>query len=368
MLYCRKCGGIVKQGAKFCEKCFSRLDESGVSSVVNKYELAAMSRNVNDFSPDSYVSRTNICGESVFGYRITRHIAEIAETDYYVASSASDGTTVDKTIAHTLLPSRESFACLLFANGFSSSAANDALRFCAENTAETMENFISLCKKAEIGCAYEDCRVSYSELMDTYHIFLLMKPVVPLWEHIRGRKITLRDVIGWGAELTEQLGAISRCGQNYASVNDTNIFFDADGHLYIGCPVQDMLADKMYIGAYTTIRNLYVPPADSGFDPIVYAAGMLIFLLLNGMRHPYINYSGGEITREKYLAAEKKRAERLPTQTPRFARNSLGKALLRTFSDVDEHIVTITELNRVLKNSLIYISTEELNTIVLDTL
>lgn len=368
MLYCRKCGNVVKEGAKFCEKCFSRLDESGVSRVVNKYELAAMSRNVNDFSPDSYVSRTNICGESVFGYRITRHIAEIAETDYYTASSANDGTTVDKTVAHTLLPTRESFGCLLFANGFSRSAATETLRQCAENVTKTMEDFVTLCKNAGIGCAYEDCRVSYSELMDTYHIFLLMKPVVPLWEHIRGRKITLREVIGWGAELTEQLGAISRCGRQYASINDTNIFFDSDGHLYIGCPVQDMLAEKMYIGAYTTMRNLYVPPADSGFDAVVYSAGMLIFLLLNGMRHPYINYSGGEITRAKYLAAEKMRTERLPTQAPQFARNSLGKALLRTFSDVDEHTVTITELNRVLKNSLIYISTEELNTIVFDAL
>lgn len=51
---------------------------------------------------------------------------------------------------------------------------------------------------------------------------------------------------------------------------------------------------------------------------------------------------------------------------PRFARNSLGKVLLRTFSDIDEHMVSAAELNRVLKNSLIYISTEELNTVVLD--
>lgn len=368
MLYCRKCGNVVKKGAKFCEKCFSRLDESGVSNVVNKYELAAMSRNVNDFSPDSYVSRTNICGESVFGYRITRQIAEIAETDYYTASSANDGTTVDKTVAHIILPTKESFSCLLFANGFSRSATTDELRLCAESIAGTVTDFISLCENAEIRCAYEDCRVSYSELMDTYHVFMLMKPVVPLWEYIRGRKVTLREVIGWGTELTEQLDAIARGGRQYTCINDTNIFFDGDGHLYIGCPVQDMLAEKMYIGAYTSIRNLYVPPADSGFDPTVYAAGMFIFLLLNGMRHPYINYNGGEITRTKYLAAEKMRAERLPAQTPQFARNSLGKALLRTFSDVDEHTVTIAELNRVLKNSLIYISTEELNTIALDIL
>lgn len=366
MLYCRKCGNVVKADAKFCEKCFSRLDKDGVSGTVNKYEIAAMSRNSEEFAADSYVARNNLCGERVFGYRLTRLIGSVAESDYYTASSADNGVIVNKTVRHIVFPDRESFDCLRLVNGFSDKKAMQTLEKCINAVPQGISDFIALCEKIGISCAYEDSTVYRSELMGTYHVFVLMRPVIPLWEYIRGKRITLRDVISWGISIASQLEIIEQYGGKHTCISDTDVFFDSGENIFIGSGVQDIFSDNMYLGAYSTARNIYKMPSEMEADPSVYSAGMLIYLLLNGMRHPYINYSGGRITRTGYLAAEKLRAQHAPAQMPRFARNSLGKVLLRTFSDIDEHRVSAAELNRVLKNSLIYISTEELNTVVLD--
>lgn len=366
MLYCRKCGNVVKADARFCEKCFSRLDKDGVSSAVNEYEIAAMSRNSEEFSADSYVTKSNLCGERVFGYRLTRLMGSVAESDYYTASSAADGVVINKTVRHIVFPDRESLDCLRLVNGFSDKKAMQTLEKCIKAVPQGISDFIGLCGKAGLNCAYEDSAVYRSELMGTYHVFVLMKPVIPLWQYIRGKKITLREVIGWGISMVSQLEAAEQYGLKYICISDTDIFFDDTGNVFVGSGVQGTFSDNMYLGAYSTARNIYKIPFGMDADPSVYSAGMLIYLLLNGMRHPYINYSSGQITRSGYLTAEKLRAEHAPAQMPRFARNSLGKVLLRTFSDVDEHRVSAAELNRVLKNSLIYISTEELNTVVLD--
>lgn len=228
MLYCRKCGNVVKADAKFCEKCFSRLDKDGVSSTVNKYEIAAMSRNSEEFAADSYVARNNLCGERVFGYRLTRLIGSVAESDYYTASSADNGVIVNKTVRHIVFPDRESFDCLRLVNGFSDKKAMQTLEKCINAVPQGISDFIALCEKIGISCAYEDSTVYRSELMGTYHVFVLMRPVIPLWEYIRGKRITLRDVISWGISIASQLEIIEQYGGKHICISDTDVFLTAE--------------------------------------------------------------------------------------------------------------------------------------------
>lgn len=363
MLYCANCGNPVNEGDKFCIKCETRLNANNVKTAA---DIAYKRINYDDFSPDSAIVSSDLCGQKVFGYRLTHYIGSVAESSFYMAGSAAEGSTERKTVQHIIFPAREGYEVLLRLNGYSPARANDAVQNCVKAVGNEIPAFRRICSAAGIPCIYEDVKVLYSGLSKVYHIFILMKPVVPFTYYIKTRPVTVRDVIVWGISVTDQLSAVSRSRNEYNAVDETNLFFDGNNGLYLGCRLKNIYKDNMYLSSYTSLSNLYLPPDDWESGQDVYGTGMLLYLLFNNMRHPYITQYEEKITGEKYSNAEKLRMSHIRNRLPHFAQNSLGRELLRTFSDVDNHIPNIEELGSVLRNSLNYITTEELNTVVLN--
>lgn len=363
MLYCANCGNPVNVGDKFCEKCFTRLNADNVRTVS---EIASARNNYDDFEPDSFVVKKDLSGQKVLSYRLTHYLGNVAESDFYIAASAKEGDTEKKTIQHIIFPSQESYDVLLRLNEYSKDSVDKAVQECIYSIGEEIPAFRLLCSEADIPCIYEDVKVFFSELTKAYHVFVLMKPVMPFAYYVENKYITVRNIIEWGIAISDQLSAISRTRNTYNAVDETNMFFDDEGRVYLGNRMRSTFKKNMYLSAYSNIGNLYLPPDDWESGQEVYGTGMLLYLLLNRMRHPYITQYEDKITSEKYNNAEKQRLSHSKTRLPHFAQNSLGRELLRTFSDVDDHIPNMAELGNVLRNSLNYISTEELNTVVLN--
>ena len=125
MLYCNNCGTEVEAGAKFCVKCFSRLDESSVRNVVDIYEISSRNKMLKEFSPDGYIYDHDLSGETVKGMRLIERIGSVAGESYYRSSDVSDGKNNVKTIHHVVLPLKESYDTLLFLNGFDNYEVTD---------------------------------------------------------------------------------------------------------------------------------------------------------------------------------------------------------------------------------------------------
>ena len=363
MLYCANCGNPINIGDKFCEKCFTRLNEENIRTAT---EIAQERSNLEEFEPDSFIVKRDLCGQKIFDYRITHYLGNVSESDFYTAGSAKEGNTDKKTIQHIVLPSNESYEVLLRLNEYSREKADKAVQDCIYSINEEIPSFRLLSSEAGIPCIYEDVKVLFSEFTKVYHVFIIMKPVVPFVHYISKKSVTVRNVIEWGISVAEQLSAIGRSRNTYNAVDETNLFIDDENKIYLGCRMRQTYKENMYQSAYTNLNNLYLPPDDMEVSQEVYGTGMLLYLLFNRMRHPYITQYEEKITGEKYSNAEKQRLSHLKTRLPHFAQNSLGREILRTFSDVDEHIPNIDELGSVLRNSLNYITTEELNTVVLN--
>lgn len=363
MLYCAKCGNPINVGDKFCEKCFSRLNEENVRTAT---EIAHERVNSEEFEPDSIIVKRDLCGQKISGYRLIHYLGNVSESDFYTAGSAKEGNTDNKTVQHILLPSNESYEVLLRLNEYSKEKADKAVQDCIYTINAEIPSFKLLCSEAGIPCIYEDVKVMFSEFTGVYHVFIIMKPVIPLLHYISSHTVMVRDVIEWGISVTEQLSAIKRSHNTYSAVDETNLFIDDNKRVYLGNRIKGSYKDNMYQSAYTDVNNLYLPPDDMDVSQEVYGTGMLMYLLFNKMRHPYITQYEEKITGDKYRMAEKQRLSHIKARLPYFAQNSLGREILRTFSDVDEHIPNIDELGSVLRNSLNYITTEELNTVVLN--
>ncbi|MBP3856319.1 MAG: zinc ribbon domain-containing protein [Ruminiclostridium sp.] len=363
MLYCANCGNPVNVGDKFCEKCETRLNADNVKTA----EFIAQERHSFDnFEPDSFIVKRDLCGQKIFDYRITHYLGNVSESDFYTAGSAKDGNTNKKTIQHIILPSQESYEVLLRLNEYSKEKADKVVQDCIYSINEEIPSFRLLCSEAGIPCIYEDVKVLFSEFSKVYHVFIIMKPVTPFVHYISEKSVTVRNVIEWGISISDQLSAIARSRNTYSAVDETNMFVDDEGSVYLGSRMRSTFKNNMYLSAYTNLNNLYLPPEDWEAEQDVYGIGMLLYLLLNRMRHPYITQYEDKITGEKYSNAEKQRLSHCKARLPHFAQNSMGRELLRTFSDVDEHIPNISELGNVLRNSLNYITTEELNAVVIN--
>lgn len=364
MLFCKNCGASVEANVKFCEKCFTRLDQTNVINTVDEYEFASSMRKGDDFSPDAYIIHNDLSGETIKGFRLIEYMTEVAGSDFYRAARQTNRSLENRTVQHMIMPESQGYDVLLFSKGFDKEKADEGVKACAYAVGKEIAEFSPLCQKAEIPCAYEDYCVFHSERANIYHVFILMKPVVPLWQYIMTNIITLRDIIKWGINLCSQLLFIERVGENYNSVDDTNIYFDENGNIFLGSRLPEIFSLNMYLGAYALVRSIYSKPEGFSVSRNVYGVGMLLYMLLNRMKHPYMAQYQSEISQNDFLAAEKLRTEHRPTRLPIYSENSLGKNLLRTFSDVDEHVITLSELHRILSNSLNYVASEELSKVI----
>ncbi len=366
MKYCKACGNPIEEGDRFCDKCSSRLDKP--DSVIDIYDIAA-TKTTSDFNPDAYIISHDLTGCRIMEYRITEKILSQFCSTYYTASKTIDDSVDNATIQHIILPTDDDYDQLLYNNIMDKVKADALSKKCVENIQKEIAEYVEAARRIAINNMYRSVKVTYSSVHNVYHIFLIMKPVIPLYAYIKTKKLTVRDIIKIGINISSMLIKMQKHGVVYQCVSDCNVYFDDSDNVYLGCRLNYIFESTFIHTALTSYNKIFEAPdfslgKETGTD--IYSLGILMHKLLNNLKHPYINYYNDSFTYHDYIRAEQNRMKKASAQLPFYAQNMAGKAITRTFSIFDDHDIDLEEFKRIMENSLNYISSAELNTIVFD--
>lgn len=362
MLFCKKCGAQVNCDDLFCISCMARLDVDG--AVVTREDISRKAAMEEEFSADSVITEANITGARILAHRLTEKTATFADTDYYRAVRADGTSSVDTTIRHIFFPNN---TCADYSFTFHSldRAETRSLELEYLNSVKTdCMVFSSNCTKAGVEpLNYNICSYS-SKLYNKHHIFILMHNSLPLPLYVLQNKYTFRNVLEIGTRIAELLLRFRKNGIMVGAFSDDMLFLSADGKVYM-----DFNRFRC-IGTYYPLCTEYqhymqfMSPANENFE--VYSLGMILFLLANGYRSPYINpyiahFSGNDI-----LTAEAGRRAMASPYIPEVLRNPVGDYIVRAIS-VGSVGLTLEEFHNVLLNSFNYVRADVLAEEILQT-
>lgn len=360
MIFCKKCGAQVSCDDLFCTGCMARLDVEG--AVVTREDLSRKAALNEEFSADSVITEANISGARILAHRLTEKAATFADTDYYRAVRADGTSAVDTFIRHIFFPNN---TCADYSFAFHSLDRAETRALEAEylNSVKTdCMVFSSNCTKVGVEpLNYNICSYS-SRLYNKHHIFILMHSSLPLPLYVLKSKLTFRDVLEIGARIAEQLLRFKKNGVIIGAFSDDMVFLSADGKLYLD------FNRFSCIGTYYPLCTEYqhymqfVSPLNENFE--VYSLGMILFLLANGYKSPYINpyithFSGSDI-----LAAEAGRRSMASPYVPEVLRNPVGDCILRAISNASAGL-SLEEFRSVLMNSFNYVRADVLDEVIL---
>ena len=228
----------------------------------------------------------------------------------------------------------------------------------ADGVIKEVTAFRSRCTAAGLEPLNYTAKSLYSESFNCYHIFIMMKECVPFVNYVREQKLTLRDVITIGIDLSEQLLSLQRQGTPYGSFSELSVFVDNGGKAYLDCKLQSLYEQFYPFSSIVMYNKTFVSPMNRSFE--AYSLAMLLYRLLSGFNSPYINPYLTHISNEALIQAEEQRMMAQQPILPEKARNMAGSKIVNTLSS-SQNPVTLEELNDVLKNSFNYIPSNELN-------
>ncbi len=356
MLFCKKCGQRVEKDDMFCTSCANRLDVEG--AVISRAEYASRTGENIDFDAEAVVGESNISGFQVMEYMLTEKIASLCGSEYYLAVK-KDKEEIGKTvIRHIRFPQYMDRDVCFMMHRMNHSVTDKLSANFAEGVVKEMSAFRSQCAAAGIESLNFAAKSLYSESYNCYHIFILMKECLPFVSYVQNRRMTLRDVITIGVDISEQLLALQRQGTPYGSFSELSVFVDNKGKAYLDCKLL-ALYEQFY--PYTSIvmyNKTFVSPMNKSFE--AYSLAMILYRLLSGFSSPYVNPYMTNISNEVLIQAEEQRMMAQQPILPEKARNMAGSKIVSTLSS-SQNPVTLEELHDVLKNSFNYISSAELN-------
>lgn len=360
MLFCRKCGNIVEKGDKFCISCMSRLDAEGAVLCKEEYSLYKSSL-TNEFDPDNYICNASLSGCVVLGHRLTDRICSVLGADHYKAVSADISSEADVIVRHfALVTPEERDICAVLHRLHYDEADRLAEQF-AEAVCRELLAHNALCVRAGIPSLNYTAQHLYSGLYNKHHVFALTKSAVPFIEYFRVTRITMRRAIRMCIDIAAQLLKLRGAGSAYGTFTDNVLFVSDDGCVFI-----DAHIDRLYESFYPyTARSMYnrmfMPRFDTGHE--VYSLAIILYRLLSGFNHPYINPHKISVSNEDISAAEVKRVKGERPILPDRAYNMLGNKIADILT-ADAADVTLEDMANVLENSLNYIPACELDSFI----
>lgn len=357
MLFCRKCGAVVGENDMFCTSCSARLDENAVVSKNEKRMIAAESQ---FFSADAATSETDLTGFIVMGMRLTGKLFSLMGADYYRAVSASGEECIPLVIRHLIFPSSVERDCMKLCSGISDDDSGMPAKQFADSFSRECLSFSALCAAAGIPSLNYRCEAMYSELNGIYHIFTLMNDAVPLPVYIRREKLTVRDALAICGTISGQLLELEKRGTHYGAFSDCMVYISGSGSKrkhYLDCRIPRCYGQYYPLGSYMSYYTQYCPPKKSNYE--VYSLGMILYRLISRGRHPYMNHCGVAAP-DELLNAERLRCTLAEPYPADILQNSIG-TVIRDVLSVPQHEITLSELSRILINSINYISSNELN-------
>lgn len=353
MLFCKNCGAPVGEKDMFCTSCSKRLT---AESVINKAGLSSIAAEKSEFTPDA-VASTDLTGFCVMDMRLTEKLFSLMGADYYRAVKSNGEPCIPLMMRHIAFPSGTDFDCAALNNGADSSAANALSQQFTEILSRECKAFSAACAAAGVSVLCYRCKVMYSSLFNLYHIFILMDYAQPLPTYFRQNDFSLRNALEVCAELSEQFLKLEKSGFHYGPFSDCSVFFSPSGKVYLDFRAALCYEQFCPLSAFVSYSRQYISPKQKNYE--VYSLAVILYRLISGCRHPYINHRG-TITAEELSRAERLRSMLSEPYPPDRAQNTLGMMIKNVLS-VTPHELTLSEFGRVLRNSLNYMQAGELN-------
>lgn len=357
MLFCRKCGAAVGENDMFCTSCSARLDENAVVSKTEKRRIAAESQ---FFNADAATSETDLTGFIVMGMRLTEKLFSLMGADYYQAVNANDEDCISLVVRHIMFPPAVERDCITLCSGISDDDSRMLAKQFADSFSKECLSFSALCAAAGIPSLNYRCEVMYSELNGIYHIFTLMNDAVPLPVYLRRERLAVRDALAICGTISGQLLELEKKGTHYGAFSDCMVYISGAGNIrkqFLDCRIPRCCGQYYPVSSYMSYYRQYCSPKRNNYE--VYSLSMILYRLISCGRHPYVNHRG-VIAPDELLSAERLRgslAEPYPVDT---LQNSIG-TVIRDVLSVPQHEITLSELSRILINSINYINSNELN-------
>lgn len=357
MLFCGNCGAEVEKSFRFCEKCFQRLDETGiVESKINTHITKIMSGNEkgkDSFPTELLSERLDLSGCCTDKFRLISRECINDGREYYSAADIADGTrNMIMYFRITEMDDADRFE--LMSGEKSSKIALKAREICIAES----ERFKAIQRKTMNDYAFKGIECFMPDDESACHFIVDIGKVKPLFMEIRNGRIDIRRIIKIAADVCKQLDEFERNGIKYNSISEKNIFIAEDGQAVLGAEFGRKLRDE-FIGGES---DIYLPPDyASGDNSSVYSLAVMLYRMFNGGRMPYVNYFTEKVNYADFKRAEHQRSIFAELQLPANAGNMLGNMISGIISDPDWRNVCVTEVLKTLENSLDYLSSEELS-------
>ncbi len=353
-LYCKKCGAEVGQDDMFCTSCNTRLNKP--DSVISRVGISEMASGKSEFSADAAVTETDLTGFDVMGFRLTQKLFSLMGSDYYSCVNEEGGVPV--MMRHMTFPNRVDCDCAALNNGNDINTAKLRLKDCVAAIGKEIVMFASHCATTGVDSLNYRCETFYSELYDTYHIFVLMNYAVPLPIYYREKEIDMRNILEIGVNISDKLCRMEKYRSPYDAFSDTMIFIGENNKVYLDCHIPAIYESFLPSSSLNSYHRQFVSPQGKNYE--TYSLGMVLYKLLSGYKNPYINHFNAKVSAKDYILAENSRlmmAEPIPLVN---MQNTVGLVINEAITR-SERELTLSEFNRILCNSFNYISANELN-------
>ena len=314
-------------------------------------------------------------GKEILGYHVDEKIGSGGFGTVYKVSKTNAAGTYIRALKHITLPTKKQYASVLNSMGGDYAKADDYFASALNDIVNEIKILSTLSESGvnNIVRYYENDIIETSS-PKTYDIYILMEYLTPFTDYIDGKDFMVKDVIGLGKDILRALVSCHDKNIIHRDIKDDNIFVSPDGTYKLGdFGVSKALKDKSRAESVKGTPNFIAPEVYLGKEKYddtvdVYSLGIVLYKLLNKMRHPFLPmFPAPYSTADEDAAFEARMRGQVP-ELPICAQNELGKVILKAIMPRAQRYNSAQEFLRDLEAVELNLSDDELVSVACEVL
>ena len=206
--------------------------------------------------------------------------------------------------------------------------------------------------------SYEDHSVIKLKDSFGWEIYLRMELVTPLFEHLKGKNVTARDVILMGIDISKALEICEKNNIIHRDIKPDNIFYSRQGTYKLGDfgiarKLDKAAAEMTKVGTFSYMApEVYKgQPYDHTVD--IYSLGLILYQFMNLNRRPFMPPYPDPVSVEDNEEANMKRLSGADMPRPCYADDDLSDIILKACAfDHKDRYQSAAELRADLEKAL----------------
>ncbi|MCI7145937.1 MAG: BspA family leucine-rich repeat surface protein [Clostridiales bacterium] len=203
---------------------------------------------------------------------------------------------------------------------------------------------------------YEDHKVIPHDDGIGCDIFIRMELLTPMDDYLRGRAVTEDIIIKLGIDLCRALEACENKKIIHRDIKPSNIFISQNGNFKLGDFGVARTLEKTSGGMSKKGTYRYMAPEvykgeNYGRTVDIYSLGLVLYILANDRRMPFLSESAGDVTYEDEESALIRRIKGETIPAPRNVRANLASVILKACAyDPANRYSSAAQMRRDLEN------------------